>query len=71
MPDNDIIRIPDLRSDVIHSIVIQRGLARNIISKHGNPKALYDIAVKERLNLQAVGYISRLDLREIEIARAN
>lgn len=71
MSDNDIIRIPDLRSTVIYSITIRRGLAREIISKHGDYKALYNISLNNKLTLQAVGYISRLDLREIEIARAN
>lgn len=71
MSDNDIIRIPDLRSTVIHSITIRRGLAREIISKRGDYKALYNISLNQQLTLQTVGYISRLDVREIEIARAN
>ncbi|PSL95565.1 hypothetical protein C7U57_07145 [Pseudomonas sp. R9.37] len=71
MTDNDMIKIPDLTSIVIHSRFIQRGLAREIISKRGDYKALYKISLDHNLTLQAVGYISRLDLREIEIARAN
>ena len=71
MSDNDMIKIPDLNSTVIHSRVIRRGLAREIINNRGDYKALYNISLMQQLTLQTVGYISRLDIREIEIARAN
>ena len=70
MPDNDIIKIPDLNSFVIHSIIVRRGLAKEIIDKREDHQALYNISCKQGLSLQAVGYLSRCRLKEIEDASA-
>ena len=70
MSDNDNIRIPDLTSFVIHSIIVRRGIAKDIIAKRKDHQALYDISYNERLSLQAVGYLSRCTLEEIERASA-
>lgn len=70
MPDNDNIRIPDLTSFVIHSITIRRGLAKEIIAKRNDHQALYYISYNHGISLQAVGYLSRCSLEEIERASA-
>lgn len=70
MPDNDNIRIPNLTSFVIHSITIRRGLAKEIIAKRNDHQALYYISYNHGISLQAVGYLSRCSLEEIERASA-
>lgn len=70
MSDNDNIRIPDLTSFVIHSITIRRGLAKEIIAKRKDHQALYYISYNHGISLQAVGYLSRCSLEEIERASA-
>lgn len=70
MPDNDNIRIPDLTSFVIHSITIRRGLAKEIIAKRKDHQALYYISYNQGISLQAVGYLSRCRIEEIEGASA-
>lgn len=70
MSDNDNIRIPDLTSFVIHSITIRRGLAKEIIAKREDHQALYYISYNHGISLQAVGYLSRCRIEEIEEASA-
>ena len=70
MSDNDNIRIPDLTSSVISSITIRRGLAKEIIARREDHQALYDISYNQGISLQAVGYLSRCRLEEIEEASA-
>ena len=70
MSDNDNIRIPNLTSFVIHSITIRRGLANEIIANREDHHALYDTSYNQGISLQAVGYLSRCSLEEIERASA-
>lgn len=70
MSDNDNIRISDLTSFVTHSITIRRGLAKEIIAKREDHQALYDISYNHGISLQAVGYLSRCRIEEIEEASA-
>lgn len=70
MSDTDIIKIPSFTSFAINNIVISRGLAKEIINKRNVHQALYAISLNNRITLQAVGYISRCRLQEIEEASA-
>ncbi len=70
MSDNDNIRIPDLTSFVISNITIRRGLAKEIIAKREDHHALYYISYNHGISLQAVGYLSRCRIEEIEEASA-
>lgn len=70
MSENDNIRIPDLTSSVISSITTRRGLAKEIIAKREDHQALYDISYNHGISLQAVGYLSRCRIEEIEGASA-
>jgi 2'-5' RNA ligase len=70
MSDLDTIRIPSFTSFAIKNIVISRGLAKEIVHKRNDHQALYNISLNNHLTLQAVGYISRCDLKEIQEAPA-
>ena len=70
MSDTDIIRILSFTSFTIKNIVISRGLAKEIINKRNDHQALYAISLNNRITLQAVDYISRCRLQEIEEASA-
>ena len=70
MSDLDTIRIPSFTSFTIKNIIIPRGVAKEIITKRDDHQALYTISLIQRLSLQAVGYISRCRLKDIEEASA-
>ena len=70
MSDTDIIKIPSITSFAFKNIVILRSVAKEIITKRDDHQALYNISLTQRLSLQAVGYISRCSLKEIEEAQA-
>lgn len=70
MSDTDIIQIPSFTSFAINNTIIPRGVAKEIITKRDDHQALYNISLTKRISLQAVGYISRCSLKEIEEASA-
>lgn len=70
MLDTDTIRIPSITSFTFKNIILRRGLAKEIVAKRNDHQALYNISLTHRLTLQAVGYISRCRLKDIEEAPA-
>lgn len=70
MSDLDTIRIPSFTSFAIRNIAISRGLAKEIIHKRNDHQALYNISLTHRITLQAVGYVSRCRIKDIEEAPA-
>lgn len=70
MSDTDIIKIPSFTSFALKNIVVPRGIAKEIIIKRNDHKALYNISYTHNLSLQAVGYIFRCRLKDIEEASA-
>ena len=70
MSDIDTIHIPSFTSFAINNIYILRGVAKEIITKRSDHQALYNLSLTHRISLQAVGYISRCNLRSIEEAPA-
>lgn len=70
MSDTDIIKIPNFTSFAIKNIVVPRGVAKEIITKRDDHQALYNLSLTQRISLQAVGYVSRCRLQEIEEASA-
>lgn len=69
--DSDIIKFPDIdpNIDYFRFIRTTRGLAKQLVAAKGNSRAIYILAVQNRLSLQAAGYISRCTLLSIEQAR--
>lgn len=70
MSDSDIIKIPSVNSFILKNITLSRGVAKEIIHNSNDLHALYNISLTQRVSLQAVGYISRCTLKEIEEATA-
>lgn len=70
MLDTDTIRIPNITSFTFKNTILRRGLAKEIIAKRNDNQALYDLSLTNRISLQAVGYISRCRLKDIEEAPA-
>jgi hypothetical protein len=70
MSDTDIIKIPSITSFAFKNIVILRGVAKEIITLSNDHQALYNLSLTHRISLQAVGYISRCRIKEIEEASA-
>ncbi|KPY00696.1 hypothetical protein ALO63_102619 [Pseudomonas amygdali pv. mori] len=66
--DDDYINIPDLeyRTKRLIPITIKRELAKQLIAAKGNTKAIYAPSLQYRLSSQAAGYISNLQLKDIE-----
>ncbi|AYL15925.1 hypothetical protein D9N00_16350 [Pseudomonas syringae pv. actinidiae] len=66
--DDDYINIPDLeyRTKRLIPITIKRRLAKQLIAAKGNTKAIYALSLQYRLSSQAAGYISNLQLKDIE-----
>ncbi|AVB20512.1 hypothetical protein GE543_17190 [Pseudomonas sp. SZ57] len=66
--DDDYINIPDLEYRTKHLIptTIKRGLAKELIAAKGNTKAISALSLQYRLSSQAAGYISNLQLKDIE-----
>ncbi|RMS87171.1 hypothetical protein ALP59_102615 [Pseudomonas savastanoi] len=66
--DDDYINTPDLeyRTKRLIPITIKRGLAKQLIAAKGNTKAIYALSLQYRLSSQAAGYISNLQLKDIE-----
>jgi hypothetical protein len=70
MLDTDTIRIPSVTSFTFKNTILRRGLAKEIIAKRNDHRALYNISLTHHISLQAVGYISRCRLKDIEKAPA-
>lgn len=68
--DSDIIKFPDIdpNIDYLEFTRTTRGLAKQLVAAKGNSRAIYNLAVQNRLSLQAAGYISRCPLSVIERA---
>lgn len=66
--DEDFILVPNLTPNtrILKPIAIKRGLAKQLIAAHGNSQAIHALSLKYKVTIQTAGYISRLDLVDIE-----
>ncbi|GFM77535.1 hypothetical protein PSCICO_37970 [Pseudomonas cichorii] len=58
--EEDFILIPNYQSPLraIIPIKIKRKVVREIMTAKGNPDAIYALALKHRMSLQAVGHLT-------------